>query len=285
MIATHETRLNVLDGQVLKLEDILSIVTRATKELDQKMVGMKASHPLYQKLIVEKEKLTVRENQIKAFNKNADQRHYFYALLSELEAAFLAAQVLESGELQAKKSENKAAGYVAKVIELVPVVGKVLSTCITGVADVVSTYTYVKERTAFMRIRSLAITVDDFDQIAIRVAVECTLKNEATLAKLHGAKVPQDWKTTVKSMKDGVEGLMTEFMKDNETQAKVLGRLDAYRVIAHLQEEAISENYSMTEDEENGIPPLGRKPSVIAHHITNAVMKPKVDPSQAAETE
>jgi hypothetical protein len=175
---------------------------------------------------------------------------------------------MKSGKLQQEKSEKygKAAGYAGKIIALIPVVGQAASTLITGVAYALDLKANVKEQAAFMRIRNLAPSVVEFDQIAIRVAVESTLKNQEVLGKLKGAEVPRDWKSKLKSLKDGLEGLMTEFLKDNETQAKVLGRLDAYKVIAHLQEEAVAENYSMEEGSERQ-----SRQSVIGQQIVSVV--------------
>jgi len=62
---------------------------------------------------------------------------------------------------------------------------------------------------------------------------------------------------------------MPKFLLDNGTQAKVLGRMDAYKVLAHLQEEAVAENYAMLEGEE--IPKGRRKQSVIGQEVVKAI--------------
>lgn len=263
-----EERLDLLEGRVLGLEDSLGMIRAASERLEQEISAAGSSSAQVQQLLAQQVKLKEREGHIKAFNRNADQRHYFYALLSEMESAYLAAQVMKSGKLQQEKSEKygKAAGYAGKIISLIPVIGQAASTLVSGVAYALDLKSCVKEQNAFMRIRNLAPSVVEFDQIAIRVAVESTLRNQEVLGKLNGAEVPRDWKTKLKALKDGLEGLMTEFLKDNETQAKVLGRLDAYKVIAHLQEEAVAENYSTEEGNEG----RGRH-SVIGQQIISAV--------------
>jgi tetratricopeptide (TPR) repeat protein len=267
-----EQRIDILDGRVMELKDSLSIVTHRMTSLNQQIAGMKKSNPLLDRLIAEKQRLQERERQIKIINHNEDRRHYFYALLSELEAAYLAAQVMETGKQQDQQSAKyrSAAKYAGTLLELIPLVGSIASKIVTGVATIADSRSNVKEKIEFMRIRNLSPTVNDFDQIALRVAVNFTLRNTAALVKLNGAKVPKDWKSKLKGLTGGVDGLMTSFLKDNETQAKVLGRLDAYKVLDHLQEDAIAENYAMQEEESG---PTGRRrESIVGQIIADRVL-------------
>ena len=273
-LSAVEERVDLLSGRVLKLEDSVGMIQKETARLDEKIASLPATDPLVEQLRFEKKKLVEREHHIKAFNKDTDQRHYFYALLSELEAAYVAAQAMQSGKFTEEKSETygKAAEYAGSVLELIPCIGSIASKLVTSLGNLADTRANVKEKIEFMRLRSLAPTIDEFDQIAIRVAVKCTLENKSRLAVLAGSLVPKDWKANIGALAGGVEGLMTQFLKDNETQAKVLGRLDAFKVLAHLQEEAVAENYAAEEsDDESSSPTRRRKHSVIRDKIVEEV--------------
>ena len=142
-VQTLEERVDLLDGQVLEMSDSLGMIQTATEKLDEKMRTMSASDPLLEQLRFEKGKLVERETHIKAFNRNADLRHYFYALLSELEASYIAAQAMQSGKLTVEKTGTcgKAAGYAEKLIDLIPLIGKTISTIVTVAADLADLYT------------------------------------------------------------------------------------------------------------------------------------------------
>lgn len=279
-----EERVDILDGRMLELKDSLSIIKSATDVLDQKRREMSPTDPLLQKLMYERRKLEEREQLIKSFNRDPDQRHYYNAFLSEFERAYMAAQVMATEKFVANKSEiyGKAADYVENYLKLIPVVGEILSKGVIVIAGLADMRNTIRGRIEFMRILNLASSLESFDQIAIRLAVECTCRNRNRIALLRGERVPDDWKMKVRSFRDGgVEGLMTQFLKDNETLAKVLGRCDAYKAIAHLQQEAVSENYATLEDDGDDKPFPRRKASLISLEIAETVVK--VNASQSIE--
>lgn len=273
-----EERVDILDGQVLNLQDSLRIIKSATDDLDKKIGQMNQNDPLLQKLLSEKRRLVEREQQIKSFNRDPDQRHYYHSFLSELERAYMAAQVMRTAKFNEARSEtfSKAAGYMEKYLKLVPVVGDMLSQTVTIIAELADMRNAIKSKVEFMRILDLG-TSESFDQIAIKVAVECTLKRRQALALLKGSRVPEDWKAKARAFRDdGLEGLMTQFLKDNETLAKVYGWNDACKVLAHLQQEAVSENYAALEEDQDNVSSLRRKASVIGLDIVKTVFEENI---------
>ena len=94
--------------------------------------------------------------------------------------------------------------------------------------------------------------------------------------------MPSDWKAKIGGLKDGLEGLITKFLEDNKTQAKVLGRLDAYKVIAYLKKEAVTEGLAALEDEAESSPTRKRKVSLIGSQIASGAFQ--FAPTQAASS-
>lgn len=253
-VAGQVARLDIHDEQLKTIEQRLDLVEDNLTMIDRSVKVM-----------------THRKNEIEALKSNSDQGDYFCALLSALESAYLTAQVMDSGEFQRKAPiYGKAASYIGGVLELIPVIGQAASKLLTGIAGVVDVYVLVESEETFKRIAKLASNVEDFDQIAMRIALELTLKNKASLVALNKAEVPKDWKTTCSAITGGLQDLMTEFVRDNKTQARVWGRLDAFKIIAHLQKEAVAQTYAQLKSQEAEATPK-RRESVIAHSIVDGM--------------
>ena len=278
-------RLGLLEGHVLDLKDSMGIIQSSLSKIEERIKDAPLNSPLLHTLLEEKQKLQDLEQQIKEINKDADKRHYFYAFLSELESAYLAAQIVKSGKFKEEKTETyaSAAGVIGSALELIPVIGKVASGLLTALGGTVDTHIHVKNKLAFLRIRNLASSVEEFDQIALRTALGATLENTKRLSTLNKAEVPSDWKTKLSGLTDGLEGLITKFIEDNETQAKVLGRLDAFKILSHLQEDAVAENYAQTQEETT--PKHRRKQSIIGTNLVDAMKTHDLKTLKASLTE
>ena len=98
------------------------------------------------------------------------------------------------------------------------------------------------------------------------------IKRILKITALKGEEIPQNWKTTLKGLlKGGVEGLMEQFIKDNPTKAKVLGRADGQEVLSYLRQEAVVENLRYEEETNDKT-----RYSVIATTINEAVQQIRV---------
>ncbi len=61
-------------------------------------------------------------------------------------------------------------------------------------SHLIALYHQTNVKIELARIRDLASTVDEFDKIAVRIAVELTLRNQSAIEKLNGAVLPKDMK-------------------------------------------------------------------------------------------
>jgi tetratricopeptide (TPR) repeat protein len=265
-VKTLESRMDIFDTKLYTLSHSMDIIKRSMADIDQKVEDEKIKNSPNQSMLKdlaqERAKLIAREKHVKEFNRNPDLRHYYNSLLSEIEASYIAAQAVGSGSLKAKETESysKAAGYIGALLELVPVVGQLASNVIGGIGATADIHQNATNRNELLRIREISPTIEDFDKIALRVAVEFTLANQDAIRALNKAEVTKDWKSHVGAITGGLEELITSFIKDNETQAKLLGRAQGHKVINYLKEEAIAENLGITEaEEEKADSPLEEK--------------------------
>ena len=71
----------------------------------------------------------------------------------------------------------------------------------------------------------------------------------------------------VESSQGGLESMISSFMQENDSKAKLLGRADGQKVIGYLQEEAVAENLQFAEEERTSTSYKTRH-SVMAEEIT-----------------
>ncbi len=290
-IDTLESRMNTLDSKVYDIEHSLNVINQSLGKIDQKIKDLvQLSRPEDQKeineLVEEKKKLNNRKEQIERFNQNPDLKDFYHALLSEITSAYVVAKV-SAGGIKVKQSAEfneaaekapgiltnlsefipTAAAIIAGIVEMVPVVGEAASKIIGAIVVVADTVANVKAEAALNRFACIADTIEEFDQIAVRIAINITLENKREICALHKARVPRNWRDRFESIiTGGLAALITSFMKENGTLAKLMGRKAGHAVILHLQHKNNAEEYSQMRDQEiNGI--ARRKPSAIAHKI------------------
>lgn len=195
-------RLDILDNLVYSLAHSMKIIKANVTDVNNQIADLKRNDPnnniRLQELLAEKEKLVIREKHIKEINKQPDLRQYYHTLLSEIEAAYIAAQAIASGQVDmtplASSNVSKAASYLSTVATLVPMVGHIASAVISKAGKLYDVYYQTNIKLELARIRDLASTVDEFDRIAVRIAVALTLRNKATIEALQGAVMPKDMK-------------------------------------------------------------------------------------------
>ncbi len=303
-VSSLESRMDILEKKVYTLSDAMAMCQRSISDVDQRITDAKQSssltssstehksstsssntNHLLEDLLIEKAKLEKRKSQIKSFHDNVDLRHFYFALLSELEAAYIAAQAMQSGKLSANKSTKftTPAKYIATAISLAPIAGHLAATLIKGAGSVIDTYETAKTNTEFLSIRNIAATIEDFDKFALRVSVDLTLARQEEIMILEGKKVPGDWKKPVKSLlKGGLEKAMAEFVKTNDTEAKLRGRVAAHQVINYLQQDGVAEGLSFTDAIDVGKPTFKTSHSVAAMKVVKKITSPDlVEPSKS----
>ena len=305
-VSSLESRMDILEKKVYTLSDAMAMCERSISDVDQRITDAKQlsslpssstehkssnsssnTNHLLADLLIERAKLEERKSQIKSFHDNVGLRHFYFALLSELEAAYIAAQAMQSGQLSINKSTKftTPAKYIATAISLAPIAGHLAATLIKGAGNVIDSYETVKTTEEFLRIRNIAATIEDFDRFALRVSVDLTLARQEEIMILEGKKVPEDWKKIVKSLlKGGLEKAMAEFIKTNDTEAKLRGRVAANQVINYLQQDGIAEGLSYTDAIDIGKPTFKTSHSVAAMKVVKKIISPDpVEPSKSVE--
>ncbi len=161
-VAEIKDRVHILEDRVYSLMDVLAIIEKSQLDLGEKIEAeeKKSSHKptssttppsdhdqLLIDLKAQKDDLETRKQQIKEFNKNDDLRHYFFTLLTELEAAYIAARAIQSNKIDiaSRGKFSTPAKYVANVVALAPIFGHAAAGTVTGIARVADIYEDVKD--------------------------------------------------------------------------------------------------------------------------------------------
>lgn len=269
-VDTLESRMTILETKVYTLEHSMTILRQTVSDIDARLKQVTDDNDLVD-LLLERRKMAEREHQIKRFNKQADLSDFYHALLSEMSAIFIATMAISSNEIerQGTHTATQAGDAVGVALSLLPVVGTLASRLTKGIGIVVDTRQNVIDKNKLLRIKEVVPTVEEFDKIALRVAVQLTLANETRILQLNGANVPRDWKAQAgRVLTDGLEGLMATFINDNSTLAKLWGRAEAQAIITHLQEPKVAENYRYEEEQgARGTPAHKSRLSVVANSI------------------
>jgi hypothetical protein len=169
---------------------------------------------------------------------------------------------------------SKAASFLGKAATLIPVVGQIAGALLKSAGQLYNVYHCSLAKVELNRIRDVAPTVTEFDRIAVRIAVEMTLKHRRTLLLLKQTKTPQDakyyasifvgqsinvdaWARSAKFRgKDGLSAMIKAYVADKDTQAKILGRADAQKALCHLQGDSMADNLCYDDfDEERAAHP------------------------------
>jgi hypothetical protein len=241
-----------LQNYSVDVENIAERMKSKLAEMDAKVKSLDSAHSMTQQQIQdlqqEQAEWKALNVHIRSFNKNPDLRQHYASLVSELEAAYIAAQAIGSEQVDRSKSEKftKMGQYLGLLASLIPMVGQIASQVIQGFGSMADLYTNVKDDRGLKRIRAIASDMHSFDMIAIHIAVQITLANYDQIVSMNKAVVEPSWRSALGKVADGV----AEFVKDNATKAKLLGRAHAQCVISYLQEEGIAVTLAETEVEE-----------------------------------
>lgn len=146
-------RIDILDKRVCTLSDAIGILRSVTTDInneidalskdiasnsasiDKAVLDSEKQQAKLRTLLSERDALKDYEKKLREFYKQPDLRHYYQALLSELEASYIAAQAVASNEVSRDGSDEyaKAAGYLGMVASLIPIVGVITSKLISGI--------------------------------------------------------------------------------------------------------------------------------------------------------
>ena len=118
------------------------------------------------------------QDQLKAIKYNFVLRNYFETMISDLNSFFIASKALQSKTLEPKNPKFGALNYLKILVNLVPTLGSI-GECVAECLE--STYKKQKKIVAkenIARFASLAETTSDFEQIAMRLAIDHLVSSE-----------------------------------------------------------------------------------------------------------
>jgi hypothetical protein len=117
-------------------------------------------------------------DQLNAIKLNFVLRNYIEAMVSDLNSFFIASKALQSKALEPKNPKFVALNYLKILVNLVPTLGTI-GECVAECLE--STYKKQKKIVAkenIARFASLAETTSDFEQIAMRLAIDHLISSE-----------------------------------------------------------------------------------------------------------
>lgn len=186
-----------LQKYVVDVESIAEHMNSKLAEIDARLqaADINSAHRLSQQQIhalqQEQEEWKALKALIRSFNKNVDLRQHYAAMVSELEAAYIAAQAIASEQVDRSKSKKfaKVGEYLGLLASMMPMVGQIASHVIQGFGIMADIYTNVKDQRDLKRLRALAADIHSFDMIAIHIAVQITLAHREQIIALDKAVV------------------------------------------------------------------------------------------------
>ena len=270
-----EDRFNILDGRIYKLEDSINIVEADIKDINHKISQNQHNQPLLNDLAYDLKKANHRKDMVKYFNQNPDLADYYHSLLTEINSFYIAALAVKSEQVDKSRIKNysKVTDFIAPMATLLPAYGELASKLISATGYAADLKTNIADKRNLLRLCDLTPSMAEFDQIAMRLAIMMTNENLNKITKLNKEQVPTNWKSYLNTqiLSDGIEGIMTKNMSDNQSKAALLGKIDAHQIIKHLQEPRVAENLKYKEDQDHSTPNYKRKESIIAQTITSNV--------------
>lgn len=118
------------------------------------------------------------QEQLKAINKNILLSNYFETMVSDLNSFFMASKALQSNVVEQKNPKFVALNYLKILVNLVPTIGTI-GECVAECLE--ASYKKQKKIVAkenIKRFSSFAISSNDFEQIAMRLAINYIVDSE-----------------------------------------------------------------------------------------------------------
>lgn len=280
-IKTLDSRVASLETKVYDLTSTMALVQSAVTDVDKRIKDANGDAELVANLKLEKAKLEVRRKTIKSFNDDHDLADFFFSLLTELEAAYIAARAVQSGKIDITSTSTdpskaafikKVMNYAAILAKLAPVVGGAVSAGLGAVEVVAESYDIAARTIQLKRIAEISETITDFDQIALRLAVKITEENKEKILALNRAKVDRNLKNRFKALKGGLSNMIISIIDTDQTKATLEGKMVAMRILLHLQQERVSQGLRFEEEKDQDQITYKTRYSVIADKIVEAMI-------------
>ena len=170
---TMDELMKAFDDHLAKRQEQQAVVP--ANEDGDSLSSSQDSDPIAQRN-AEKDKFY--QDQLKAIEYNFVLRNYFETMVSDLNSFFIASKALQSKTLEPKNPKFVALNYLKILVNLVPTLGSI-GECVAECLE--STYKKQKKIVAkenIARFASLAETISDFEQIAMRLAIDHLVSSE-----------------------------------------------------------------------------------------------------------
>ena len=227
-----------LQSSVNLLQDNMSQTTDKLKELANQKENLEDMTLLNS--LMEKEKaLLGKKATLKKIGDNKDLSEYYNSMMQDLEAIYIGARAASSGKLEVSKSTSysDAASFASGFIQMIPLMGGILSSAVSGIATIGDAYQNTKDGIGLMKIGEISPNIVIFGAFIEEVVLAYMKKNEAQVVACNGATINEkEWKSMIVSaVTGGVEGMFEKLMKENDSKAKIQGKADSAKVINYLQ--------------------------------------------------
>jgi len=170
---------------------------------------------------------------------NKDLSDFYNSFLREVESIYIGARVLQSGKFDYNSDDSllKAASYTKEILDKIPLIGEIIYMVFNEVVGLFETYKKIEGEIKTLNVGQVAPDVQTFDEFCEAIAVKILKNKEKIILDLKRAKIENNsFKNICKSaIEKGVSGIMEIFLKEDDSQAEVLGKAEALKVIAYFQ--------------------------------------------------
>ena len=169
---------------------------------------------------------------------NQDLTDFYNAFLRELESLYIGARVLQSGRFpySSDDSLSKAADYTKTIFEKIPIIGEIIYLVFSEFAGLFETYKSIENKAEIINVGEVASDLQTFDEFSQAIAINIIKNKEKNIIDLKGTKIEtHTFKNVCKTaVEKGVGGVMELFMREEDSQAEILGKTEALNVAAYL---------------------------------------------------
>jgi len=268
-----EQRLDILDGKLLTLADSMKIIDNQLQIIDQQ--ASQGNSSSRGELSLDKIKAQSRRKLIQEFDQNPDLKDFYQNLISHLNNVYLAAKVVQSNIVVSQSTDKfqKGSKVLSSCCEAIPVIGDVASQIVGFAGSFADSYQNAVNKQKLLRITQLCDSISEFENIALRIAVEITNANKSQIIKLNQAKIKANWKSYLKTaITEDAQTAFLKYLDRNNSQASILGIAKANQIISYLTNPEIARDLRRTDSQGLGTR-FKRRESVIANKIIQEVSK------------
>jgi len=280
-------------GRLMTMDQIMAIFKSEIKKLSEE-----ESLFSQDSLVVEdseikrnKDRDEFYEKKIEEIKQNELYSDYYSSLVSELNSLYFATMVVKNDVIKTNESEKyqKIAAYLKVLYSFIPIVGPLVEGFVDVVALTIDKCKDILTKEKMERFAQLAEGVGEFEQISLRLAInlmdydEIKKRSMSAIALLGGSNVRDaifsringqiaslgndDEVEFAKCNSRWFELAKNTYLGSSEKIGSVLGRLDAIRIIALIQEKEFVKNILDESQEKKSNGDIRRVKSIIAESI------------------